>query len=201
MRQHNGKNNGRLQLTSPYLAQRGWRSADQTKKGEAELLERQLIIKTRQGGLNIGPSRYAVTWLTITNFVGLDISSKDYHPGAYRLLDSLPVRGSASSNIKRKTPEIRRNAIKRTVVRNGGVSSDRSVPQTDAVPYSGTPKSLVIPCDGSKGAVSRQVAVPYHGNNEYCQLPTAPLLKRSPVVGAIGRSGKPKPKPTHANEG
>ncbi len=60
MRQHNGINNGHLQLTGPYLKRRGWRSADQIKKAEAELLERQLIIKTRQGGLNLGPNLYAV---------------------------------------------------------------------------------------------------------------------------------------------
>lgn len=91
MRQHNGKNNGHKHLSFSWLASRGWKSRDVIQRARAELIERGLVIQTRQGGLNIGASRYAVTWLKITNFVGLEIESKDYHPGAWSFMDALPI--------------------------------------------------------------------------------------------------------------
>lgn len=91
MRQHSGNNNGHLHLSFSWLERRGWKSRDVIQRARAELLERGLLIQTKQGGLNIGASRYAVTWLKISNFVGLDIQAKDYHPGAWAFMDTLPM--------------------------------------------------------------------------------------------------------------
>jgi len=92
MRQHTGKNNGHLQLSIAWLlSKRGWKSSTVIQKAKRELIDCRLIILTRQGGLNAGASQFAVTWLHITNFVGLDIQQKNYHPGAWRLMDELPV--------------------------------------------------------------------------------------------------------------
>lgn len=91
IRQHNGGNNGHLQLSFSWLQGRGWKSRDVIQRARDETIERGLLIQTRQGGLNIGASRYAVTWLRISNFVGLDIQGKDYHPGAWGLMDTLPL--------------------------------------------------------------------------------------------------------------
>lgn len=91
LRQHSGNNNGHLHLSFSWLGRRGWKSRDVIQRARAELIERNLMIQTRQGGLNIGASRYAVTWLRISNFVGLDIQSKDYHPGAWAFMDKLPM--------------------------------------------------------------------------------------------------------------
>ncbi|HAN55337.1 MAG TPA: hypothetical protein DCQ77_03665 [Betaproteobacteria bacterium] len=82
VRQLNGRNNGHLQLTSKWLKTRGWKSDDVIHRAKDEMLERQLIMQTRQGGLNHGASQYLVTWLTVSSFVGLDITAKDCHPGA-----------------------------------------------------------------------------------------------------------------------
>ena len=65
IRQINGKNNGRLQLTDKWLAEHGWRSKAKNKEATKELIERGLIVQTKQGGLNIGCNWYAVTWLPI----------------------------------------------------------------------------------------------------------------------------------------
>ena len=89
MRQHSGNNNGHLHLSFSWLASRGWKSRDVIQRARAELIKHNLLIQTRQGGLNIGASRYAVTWLKISNFVGLDIQSKDYHPGAWVFMNEL----------------------------------------------------------------------------------------------------------------
>ncbi|MDP3584473.1 MAG: hypothetical protein Q8R61_05060 [Thiobacillus sp.] len=93
MRQHNALkgNNGHLHLSFSWLANRGWKSRDVIQRARDELMRRGLLIQTRQGGLNIGASRYAVTWIKISNFVGLEIESKDYHPGAWGFMDALPI--------------------------------------------------------------------------------------------------------------
>lgn len=91
MRQHSGGNNGHLHLSFSWLKDRGWKSRDVIQRARAELIEHGLLLQTRQGGLNIGASRYAVTWLKISNFVGLDIQAKDYHPGAWAFMEKLPM--------------------------------------------------------------------------------------------------------------
>ncbi len=89
-RQLNGRNNGHLQLTESWLTKRGW-ARNTPARARNELIERGLIVLTRQGGKNIGPSFFAVTWLTIDNFIGLDIGRANYHRGAWALMDKMPM--------------------------------------------------------------------------------------------------------------
>lgn len=91
LRQHSGKNNGHLHLSFSWLASRGWKSRDVIQRARDELIRRGLLIQTRQGGLNIGASQYALTWLHISNYVALEIQGKDYHPGAWAFMDALPI--------------------------------------------------------------------------------------------------------------
>lgn len=168
MRQHTGSNNGHLQLAMSWLKKRGWPSADQVNETTAELIERNLIVQTRQGGLNIGPSRFALSWHHITNYVGLDIHSKDYQPGRWALCYLPPTA-------RRKPPQRKRESCSEQ--RNG------------ADPVIGIAVSHAIPTTGTKTAISLAIAVPTTGNNE--RLPIPPLRTGRPVVGAKGRSGKP----------
>lgn len=161
IRQHAGKNNGHFHLAISWLKKRGWLSADQIQKAKVELLDRKLIIKTRLGGLNAGGDMYAVTWLPISNFVGLDIQAKDYHPGAFHFAENSP-------------PHKKRNP--------------RSVARNDTVPQDGTEGASAVPQHGTKTGSFGEVAVPQHGNNESYQLPRSDV--RSRVVGAKGRSGR-----------
>jgi hypothetical protein len=55
-----------------------------------ELLRNRLILQTRHGGLRNGSNFYALTWLAISNYVGLDIGPSQYYPGLY-LLPPPPV--------------------------------------------------------------------------------------------------------------
>ena len=73
MRQLNGRNNGHLHLAPQWLKRQGFTSSSNYKARD-ELLARSLIIQTRHGGLNMGTNCFAVTWLAISNFVGLDIA-------------------------------------------------------------------------------------------------------------------------------
>lgn len=91
-RQHNGTNNGHLHLCFSWLSKRGWKSRDVIQRAKDDLIARGLLVKTKQGGLNMGASWYAITWLKISNFVGLDIQHRDYHPGAWSFMDCQPEK-------------------------------------------------------------------------------------------------------------
>jgi hypothetical protein len=126
MRQHSGNNNGHLHLSFTWLQKRGWSSRDVIQRAKSELLKRGLMIQTRQGGLNIGPSRYAVTWLKITNFVGLEIQGKDYHPGAWGFMDTLPI---AKQNAITSPPDGKGNTASRySPIPPAGTGDGLSVP-------------------------------------------------------------------------
>ncbi len=84
-RQHNGSNNGKLHLARSWLELRGWNRPATVRRLKEELIQRRLIVQTRHGGLNNGPHWFAVSWLAISDFRGMDIVQKDYHPGAYLL--------------------------------------------------------------------------------------------------------------------
>ena len=168
LRQHNGGNNGHLQLSSTWLKKRGWTSNDVVHRAKLESLERGLIIQTRQGGLNAGANLYAVTWLSISNFVGLDIQSKDYHPGKWRFMDSSPVIG------KHKLC---------------------SVSRCSTAPPNGMANQFTAPSHGTKTALLGDSTAPSNGNNEYIPLHTNKNSK--PVVGRKGKSGITKTYTAH----
>lgn len=168
IRQLSGRNNGHLQLTSPWLKKRGWNSADVVQRAKGELIERGLIVLTRQGGLNTGPCLYGVSWLQISNFVGLDLSPQSYRPGQWQLMDKSPL-----------------------IEKRGLSSASRS----GAVPSNGAAASSAVPSPGAKTAHSGAQAVPSNGNNVSTNTPPAAaavavLACRRPIVGATGRSGK-----------
>lgn len=100
-RQLNGRNNGHLQLTTQWLKDYGYTCPANNIKARNELIERGLIVKTKQGGLNLGADLFAITWLDITNWGGLEIGPRDFNRGAYLLCD-LPATN------KRKPPIVKK---------------------------------------------------------------------------------------------
>lgn len=72
--QYNGFNNGDLCAAMTVLKKRGWTSNQQRQKALNEILDRNLIMQTKQGGLNLGPNLYAITWQPIDECGGkLDV--------------------------------------------------------------------------------------------------------------------------------
>jgi hypothetical protein len=100
IRQLNGSNNGHLQLTSTWLRKRGWTSSETIHRATEELIRSGLVARTKQGGLNIGPSQFAVTWLPISNFIGLEMAPSDYRRMGFLLADPAPRIKSASSQAR-----------------------------------------------------------------------------------------------------
>lgn len=85
-RQYNGRNNGDLCATLSVLRPRGWKSPETLANAHRELEHYGLIILTRQGGLFIGPSLYALSWQSIDECQGkLDVSATKVAPGTWKM--------------------------------------------------------------------------------------------------------------------
>lgn len=145
--QHNGANNGRLNLSYAYLREQGFNSKDQIAKGRDELISRGLIVLTRQGGLPVriagkstfgGASWFALTWLRISNFVGLDIVPSQYAQGAW----NIPFEVK-----KREQPVALKNAqIKRQMqpVERGSESPRNGTEIVISSPYGGSFEGEIV---------------------------------------------------------
>ncbi|PSJ18339.1 hypothetical protein [Nitrosomonas supralitoralis] len=143
IRQINGSNNGRLQLTYKWLSQHGWQSNSANRKAIAELIERGLIVSTRLGGLNAGCNWYAVTWLQISSYVGLDISNQTYKQGAWADCKLPPIG--------RRTPPQKQNT--------------QAGSRTSARPVVGSGEQFTRPVVGSEKTVFDQFTRPVYGHN------------------------------------
>jgi hypothetical protein len=64
VRQYNGNNNGDICVTLTVLEKRGWNSNSTLRRALKALLDAELLLLTRQGGLN-RCSLYAFSWLPI----------------------------------------------------------------------------------------------------------------------------------------
>jgi len=148
VRQHNGRNNGHIQATNAWLKQRGWASVDVIFKARNELVERGLIVLAKQGGRNIGASLYALTWLAISDFTGLDLRRDQFHQGLWTRLDSEPLTK------KRGT---------------------RSVPRNSTVLSHGTASYCAAPSDGTNPAPFGAFTIPPDGKDvlPMCPPPTS----------------------------
>lgn len=161
IRQHTGRNNGHFQLAWAWLKRRGWKSSDVVQRAKAELITRQLAIKTRLGGLNAGPDLWAVTWLPISDYTRLtEVSAKTFHPGSWHFLSPplpLPKR------------------------------DEHSVLRNSAAPSNGLANPLTAPANGSKTVLSEALTAPFNGNNEVTNATRRDAAHR--VVGKKGASG------------
>ena len=154
-RQHNGANNGRLHLVHSWLAGRGWPSKSIVEKARAELIERGLIIQTKQGGLFIGPTWYALTWLPISNHAGLDIAPHQYHKGGWQFCNLPPTA-------RRKPPTKKRE---RQPDHRGSID-----------PTTGAGQSPIDPTTGAISALCGKSADPTTGDD---------VLHHSPLLNSV----------------
>jgi hypothetical protein len=83
--QYNGRNNGDLCASMGLMRNRGWTSNDMLTKATRELVNREWIFQTKQGGMRIGPTLYALTWQPI-NYCGgkLDVESTTKAPRSFK---------------------------------------------------------------------------------------------------------------------
>ena len=82
--QYNTYNNGALLASWRYMSEkRGWTSADQLAKAKAELIEKSLLVQTVQGLLPNKASWYGLTWLSLDNIKGLEVTANNWPRGSY----------------------------------------------------------------------------------------------------------------------
>ena len=90
--QYRGNNNGDLCCAMSIMKLRGWNSNDQLMKAKNELVEKELILLTKQGGRNFGPNLYAITWQPINECGGkLQVKSTNTSPRLWREPNRLPA--------------------------------------------------------------------------------------------------------------
>ena len=95
--QYRGYNNGDLCAPLSLMKERGWKSSDQLQKAKNELIEKDVITVTRQGGRN-KCSLYAVTWFQIDECNGkLDVASTTTAPVNWKEGLPSPPRGVKGS--------------------------------------------------------------------------------------------------------
>lgn len=170
MRQHNGSNNGHLHLAKQWLYNQGWTCHENNSKARNELIERGLVVQTKWGGLNMGPDLFAVTWYEISNYVGLDITTKGYARGAY-LLCKLPPTA------RRKPP------VKGTTEKQKGLPNDRTSAVPTIVPVNHSTGTAVVP----ETALLEQFTGTTTENNVVIPLLPSKSVRR--IVGVKGKSG------------
>lgn len=165
MRQHDGFNNGHLHLAKQWLYNQGWTCHENNSKARNELIDRGLVVQTKWGGLNMGPDLFALTWHDISNYVGLDITSKSYAKGTYHLCNLPPTA-------RRKPP-----AKKSTLPDN------RTSPVPVTVPVEQSAGTTTVP----ENALLEQFTGTTTENNVVIPLRTVKSVKR--IVGVKGKSG------------
>ena len=95
--QFRGSNNGDLSAAWAIMKVRGWKSRDTLTRALAELLERGLIEKTRQGGRH-RCSLYALTWLPINECCGkLDVSATRVPSGLWKQPKPMPEQKNGNT--------------------------------------------------------------------------------------------------------
>ena len=95
--QFRGYNNGDLAATLNMMQERGWNSSDQLNKAKKELVDRDIIWVTRQGGRNKA-CLYAVTFFPIDECKGkLDVASTRAAPVNWKNRLSSPLVGVKGS--------------------------------------------------------------------------------------------------------
>ena len=183
-RQHNGANNGRLHLSSKWLAKQGYTCPASNIKTRNELLERGLIVQTFHGGLNMGADWFAVTWLEINNFVGLELTAATYPRGKYLLC-------KLERTARRKQP------TKKIVKPVGDKKMTVSVSETEL--FQSVKQSTPTPVSVSEteSALFTQSTVSLSENNVVIPLHATQSNKR--IVGVKGKSGIAKHQSHPAN--
>lgn len=98
--QYNGRNNGDLCITMKVMRGRAWTSSDQLYKARNELIDRDLIRLSRQGGRNLC-SLYAVTWQGVDECRGKhDLRTSDTPLRKFSIELAAPNSGVSQSAVR-----------------------------------------------------------------------------------------------------
>ncbi len=112
-RQYNGRNNGDLCASLSVLRSKGWTSPETVTWAARELRHFGFITLTRQGGLDLGASLYALTWHSIDECKGkLDCAATAVGSGEWKHPKPAFIR--PAKNRKPCTPSVADQYANRT---------------------------------------------------------------------------------------
>jgi len=98
--QYRGNNNGDLTTAWSIMKKCGWKSKDTLYTAIYEVEEYGFIIRTKQGGMNIGPNLFALSWEPIDECGGkLDIRSTRTAPNTWKNNSQVRDPYQTSTNI------------------------------------------------------------------------------------------------------
>lgn len=104
-RQYHSDDNGRMLLSSRYLAPRGWRSPEVITRAKRELLEAGLIFETVKGARPNKASWYAITWQSLDPHPAYDAGAwQAFVRGAYRLVNGVKNASLNTAAVVAKAP-------------------------------------------------------------------------------------------------
>ncbi|MBL8310451.1 MAG: hypothetical protein JNL19_08525 [Burkholderiales bacterium] len=101
--QYRGANNGDLSIAWKLMKPRGWRSEATLHKAKRELIEAGLIVETRMGARPNRCSLYALTCFRLDESPKLEMTSKSFPFGAYKLKDPTTATPLDPETIKART--------------------------------------------------------------------------------------------------
>ena len=100
-RQYNGSNNGNLCMAMKLMKERGWNSNNLLNKAKQELISKNWITKTKQGGMGIGADLFAITWQPINDCGGkLEVPSTTLASRKFKPLpkkNATPISGAENT--------------------------------------------------------------------------------------------------------
>ncbi len=145
LRQHNGRNNGHIQLSEKWLKGRGWHSKGVIHKARCELVSSGVLSVTHAGGLNRGATLYGFTWLDVSDYRGLDVPVGQFVKGGWR---------DAATPLKTADAPASENCKEHPATRGS------------ATPPRGAVNALTTPPHGPREGVFDHFTTPPHGDNE-----------------------------------
>lgn len=187
-RQFHSDDNGRMLLSSKYLATRGWTGNDVITRAKRELLEAELIFETVKGQRPNKASWYAVTWRKLDRIDGYDPgAAAAFKQGAYQGVRK-PI---ASSNAGVTRDQRARNvhaACGKPAPQNAGLTPPDGVESASIAPSHGIEHCLSTPPGGAIQPAFGGSPTPPDGD---------PLEK--PSIGVRGESLLTQGKPAAAS--
>jgi hypothetical protein len=142
-RQLTKDNNGHLHATYRYLKERGFDSEHTVSRAIGDLIAHGMIYRTRSGGFHQGAAQYAVTWLPITNKVGLFLHG----------FKSCAWRDWKPENKKTRPPKMQLASCK------NGIWTPPTTAQNAASPPPKSADNELMPCSGDVEGVNASCVV------------------------------------------
>lgn len=106
---HTGSNNGRITLPRQWIRSLGFTWNGTTQRALNALIDADLVVRTRIGKFEGVPAWYALTWLPISDFSGMELSQKAFNDVSMRFLKARPQNRTSPGHKIEQVPATKSN--------------------------------------------------------------------------------------------